>query len=182
MLLSYILSYCVSYCFTILWATSYCVIYYELRATVPWATVLWASSYKLRWYELRYHEPWVVRVRHTQWFCISLVLVALCVSIWINSWFRNWRLGLLWWWHGQLWWTCARADFRFAPSQWETSLQSNIVSHCLGASLESTCIHNNGITWYIKYPKVITVTLTKLHVIQDKISRKNFVMWKSTLS
>ena len=30
-----------------------------------------------------------------------------------------------------------RADSGFAPSQWETSLQSNTVSHCLGANLES---------------------------------------------
>ena len=30
-----------------------------------------------------------------------------------------------------------RADSRFAPSQWETSLQSNAISHWLGASLES---------------------------------------------
>ena len=30
-----------------------------------------------------------------------------------------------------------RADSRFAPSQWETSLQSNAVSHWLGANLES---------------------------------------------
>ena len=30
-----------------------------------------------------------------------------------------------------------RADSRFAPSQWETSLQSNTVSHWLGANLES---------------------------------------------
>ena len=33
--------------------------------------------------------------------------------------------------------TQCRADSRFAPSQWETSLQSNAVSHWLGASLES---------------------------------------------
>ena len=31
-----------------------------------------------------------------------------------------------------------RADFKFAFSQWETSLQSNAVSHWLGAYLEST--------------------------------------------
>ena len=31
-----------------------------------------------------------------------------------------------------------RADSRFAPSQWETSLQSNTVSHWLGANLESS--------------------------------------------
>ena len=30
-----------------------------------------------------------------------------------------------------------RADSRFVPSQWEKSLQSNTVSHCLGANLES---------------------------------------------
>ena len=31
----------------------------------------------------------------------------------------------------------ARPDFRFAPSQWKTSLQSNAVCHWLGANLES---------------------------------------------
>ena len=31
----------------------------------------------------------------------------------------------------------ARADSRFSPSQWETSLQSNAVSHWLGANQES---------------------------------------------
>ena len=30
-----------------------------------------------------------------------------------------------------------RVDSRFAPSQWETSLQTNAVSHWLGANLES---------------------------------------------
>ena len=42
------------------------------------------------------------------------------------------------------WWCClssiSRADSRFAPSQWETSLQSNAVSHWLGANLESALI------------------------------------------
>ena len=38
------------------------------------------------------------------------------------------------------WWIICniRADSRFAPSKWETSLQSNAVSHWLGANLEST--------------------------------------------
>ena len=31
-----------------------------------------------------------------------------------------------------------RADYRFLPSQWETSLQSNAVAHRLGANIEST--------------------------------------------
>ena len=34
-----------------------------------------------------------------------------------------------------------RADFRLAPSQWETLLQSNAVSHWLGANLESALVH-----------------------------------------
>ena len=34
-----------------------------------------------------------------------------------------------------------RADSRLAPSQWETSLQSNVVSHWLGAKLESSLYH-----------------------------------------
>ena len=34
-----------------------------------------------------------------------------------------------------------RADSRLAPSQWETSLQSNAVSHWLGANLESALKH-----------------------------------------
>ena len=33
--------------------------------------------------------------------------------------------------------TILKADSRFAPSQWETSLQSNAVSNWLGANLES---------------------------------------------
>ena len=35
---------------------------------------------------------------------------------------------------------CHRADFRLAPSQWETSLQSNAVSHWLGENLESALL------------------------------------------
>ena len=34
-------------------------------------------------------------------------------------------------------WGISSADSRFAPSQWETSLQGNAVSHWLGANLES---------------------------------------------
>ena len=38
-------------------------------------------------------------------------------------------------------WVNYRADSRFAPSQWETSLQSNVVSHWLGTNLESALNH-----------------------------------------
>ena len=34
------------------------------------------------------------------------------------------------------------ADSKFALSQWETSLQSNTVSHWLGANLESALQYN----------------------------------------
>ena len=37
--------------------------------------------------------------------------------------------------------TGLRADSRLAPSQWETALQCNAVSHWLGANLESTLSH-----------------------------------------
>ena len=36
-----------------------------------------------------------------------------------------------------IWYGLYQADFRFAPSQWETSLQRNAVSHWLVANLES---------------------------------------------
>ena len=42
-----------------------------------------------------------------------------------------------------------RADSRFAPSQWETALLCNDVSHWLGANLESAlCLDRQG---YIEY-------------------------------
>ena len=44
-----------------------------------------------------------------------------------------------------------RADSRFGPSQWETSLQSNAVSHWLGANQESALIwiamYKHGSMW-----------------------------------
>ena len=42
--------------------------------------------------------------------------------------------------HG--WWCRHGADSSFAPSQWETSLQSNAVSHWLGANQESSLRHH----------------------------------------
>ena len=59
-----------------------------------------------------------------------------------------------------------RTDSRLAPSQWETSLQSNAVSHWLGASLESVLRQfsltrkssQRGI-WYFGTPLTLTQTL-----------------------
>ena len=41
------------------------------------------------------------------------------------------------------WGDLLRADSRLAPSQWETALQSNAVSHWLGANLESALPADN---------------------------------------
>ena len=42
-----------------------------------------------------------------------------------------------------------RADSRLAPSQWETSLQSNAISHWLGANLESALrLHQYHACWW----------------------------------
>ena len=47
-----------------------------------------------------------------------------------------------------------RIDSRLAPSQWETSLQSNTVSHWLGANLESALVLMDEIhVWQIWWTK-----------------------------
>ena len=48
-----------------------------------------------------------------------------------------------------------RADSRLAPSQWETSLQSNAVSHWLGTNLESALIYYPKLCHHhaCKYPR-----------------------------
>ena len=49
-----------------------------------------------------------------------------------------------------LWSLWGRADSRFAPSQWETALLCNDVSHWLGASLESALLRDS-VMLYCKY-------------------------------
>ena len=46
-----------------------------------------------------------------------------------------------------------RADFRLAPSQWETSLQCNAVSHWLSENLESelNCTNVNVLAWCLTW-------------------------------
>ena len=53
-----------------------------------------------------------------------------------------------------------RADSRFAPSEWETSLQSNAVSHWLSAKLESDLYNPQS------YPDV---------VVEDRIQDANMI-------
>ena len=66
--------------------------------------------------------------------------------------------------------TCTfRADSRFAPSQWETVLLCNNVSHWLGASLESALwlqcrapyIHKFPLAWY----SIFVIFQHRLHAI-----------------
>ena len=52
------------------------------------------------------------------------------------------------------------ADFRFAPSQWEMPLQSNVVSYWLGTNLESALI----------YGLIILVTLTSAPHINNTLA------------
>ena len=49
-----------------------------------------------------------------------------------------------------------RVDSRLAPSQWETPLQSNAVSHWLGANLESVLIIISHQPWHISYQNELT--------------------------
>ena len=49
------------------------------------------------------------------------------------------------WWPS--WYHLGRAESRFAPSQWETSLQSNAFSHWLGANLDSTLPWYSACKW-----------------------------------
>ena len=58
-----------------------------------------------------------------------------------------------------------RADSRFAPSQWETSLQTNAVSHWLGANLE-LALHYLSQCWLI-------VTWTQRNKFQWKPNQEN---------
>ena len=50
-----------------------------------------------------------------------------------------------------------RADSRLAPSQWETSLQSNAVSHWLGANIESALDH------HLPRPQLLSILTLALH-------------------
>ena len=60
---------------------------------------------------------------------IEITATALIIEMHANAPHRS-PVNLLWQWE-------YRADSRLVPSQWETSLQSNAVSHWLGANLES---------------------------------------------
>ena len=61
-----------------------------------------------------------------------------------------------------------RADFRFAPSQWETALLCNDVSHWLGASIESVLRYRIRIHKVYRY-YFRSASGTLLHVVNLKL-------------
>ena len=66
-----------------------------------------------------------------------------------NTFYHNEVLHILWQWQMQeVNWTI-RADSRFAPNQWEKSLQSNAVSHWRGTNLESSRLWTHKDTSYL---------------------------------
>ena len=64
---------------------------------------------------------WQLHAIHNEW--ISVFLLETFVANNMSS--------------SSLGWIQIRDEYRFTPSQWETSLQSNAVSHWLGANLQS---------------------------------------------
>ena len=70
-----------------------------------------------------------------------------------------------------------RADSRFAPSQWETALLCNDVSHWLGASLESALMFYPSIVFYLWNPNPIIpreyrvfIGLASVYLVSDMTS------------
>ena len=111
---------------------------------------------------------------------VMVSLVLACRSCWTNSWVAS---GLrchdtiLIWRHCNgydIWGIILRADSKLAPSQWETSLQSNTVSHWLGANLESALILwlKNGRSCYLLLhdvlnDRLVLLTLNMLSCFED---------------
>ena len=77
-----------------------------------------------------------------------------------------------------------KADSRLAPSQWETSLQSNAVSHWLGANLGSALLHmilccRLGAKELPKRtPFKTNVTTTSLYMVMTDNAHNNFTFTK----
>ena len=74
-----------------------------------------------------------------------------------------------------LMWPINRADSRFAPGQWETSLQSNAVSHWLGANLESALYKSywwwmGEAIWPLNPMQWVSARKTKLQCISNGVT------------
>ena len=81
------------------------------------------------WYWLcTKQQCFMMHWRVTRPFCVHLAYHHVCLATNINA--------------------IHRADSRLATGQWETSLQSNVVSHWLGANLESA-LHSCHTMWRV---------------------------------
>ena len=60
--------------------------------------------------------------------------------------------------------TYNRADSSFVPSQWETSLQSNAISHWLDANLESALLQDE---WVLNLICMLTLSLPKFFLFEN---------------
>ena len=93
---------------------------------------IWGYLFIIRWQSLKWHDK-----NLCQSLCIFLFSDEYVSwgSFYIYDWWENFNP-----WGGD---TAHRTDSSFAPSQWETALLRNDVSHWLGANLESVlCIRN----------------------------------------
>ena len=100
---------------------SHCVKYRS-----PFPCMFWVSLYKTR-LKLR-------KINQRMYLCVSTHEVCHPSKEYGSS--AQW-IAVIWKVQPFQRWICCRADSRFAPSQWETSLLCNAVSHWLGANLES---------------------------------------------
>ena len=90
------------------------------------------------------------KTKEFQNFTCSFLFKSLCYSIYIYQWNRHMIFTCLKE-NVTPMLTCHRADSRLAPSQWETSLQSNGVSDWLDANLESALSYYH-ICWWLGGP------------------------------
>ena len=74
---------------------------------------------------------------------------------------------------------CCRADFKFAPSQWETALLCNDVFHWLGASLKSAlCCHWSCCLAGIAGDKILAAHLPAIRAVKRGLSVAFAKRWK----
>ena len=124
-------------------------IYYTLRGTMPAHVVhntTFQYIYIFIWGE--YNEYYLVDFK------------AQC-AIWNDMlWHDIWHVFFLFIFHR---WFHYRADSMFAPSQWETALLCNDVSHWLGANIESALPYI--LNWYLRQRHGFDIIATTLRFV-----------------
>ena len=141
--------------------------------------ISWLSPKSLL-FKLSFLILWAIRITSPYTFS-GWVFIAICGSIQVPG--IIWVLNILWTdinfqWQVNVffyhflsnsivtseWCVIYRADSRLAPSQWETSSQSNAVSNCLGANLESALSyvrHDNDSNVYVMITRLIWTSMSE---------------------